>query len=63
MSAMLFLPPKVGGQCEIVLDFKPKELGPFHEARGHGGTACSGSDEGHHTPNMGEKDSAFWRVL
>ncbi|CAK9098498.1 unnamed protein product [Durusdinium trenchii] len=22
----------VGGQCEIVVDFKPKELGPFHEA-------------------------------
>ncbi|CAJ1423658.1 unnamed protein product [Effrenium voratum] len=21
----------VGGQCEIVVDFKPKELGPFHE--------------------------------
>ena len=24
---------QVGGQCEIVVDFKPKELGPFHEAR------------------------------
>eukprot|EP00913_Durusdinium_trenchii_P021581 g20279.t1 len=26
----------VGGQCEIVVDFKPKELGPFHEARSLG---------------------------
>lgn len=28
--------PQVGGQCEIVVDFKPKELGPFHEARSLG---------------------------